>query len=70
MVFYSLPEYPHFYSEIVNLLGSGLPDNVKDAGVSCTVLMSRYENMALERIVGHTRSEHIMSSKKTVFMFC
>ena len=44
VIFYSLPEYPQFYSEIVNLLGSGVPEETKNAlGTSCTVLMSKCE---------------------------
>lgn len=70
VIFYSLPAYPHFYNEIVNILGSGLSESTKDAGMSCTVLTSKYEQMALERIVGQTRVEYMMNSKKSVFMFC
>lgn len=38
--------------------------------VSCLVLYTEYERMALERIVGPKRCAHILSSKKTTFMFC
>ena len=42
VIFYSLPEYPQFYSEIVNLIGSGVPEETKNLnGSSCTVLMSK-----------------------------
>jgi U3 small nucleolar RNA-associated protein 25 len=69
LIFYSLPEYAHFYPEIVNLLGhadgGGLGSNT-----SCLVLFTKYEKMALERIVGSKRCEQIFSSTKTTFMFC
>ena len=42
VMFYSLPEYPQFYSEIVNLIGSGVSEELKHiSGTSCTVLMSK-----------------------------
>ena len=70
IIFYSIPEYPHFYNEIVNVLGSGLSETAKDSGMSCTVLTSKYEQIALERVVGTSRVEYMMTSKKSVFMFC
>jgi U3 small nucleolar RNA-associated protein 25 len=70
IIFYSIPEYPHFYNEIVNVLGSGLSETAKDTGMSCTVLTSKYEQIALERVVGTSRVEYMMTSKKSVFMFC
>ena len=68
MVFYSLPEYAHFYSEIANMLDCS--DSQEGGTVSCLVLFTQYERMALERIVGKTRCDHMMSSKKATFMFC
>ena len=69
VIFYSLPEYAHFYPEIVNGLGD------TDSGglgldISCLVLFTQYEKMALERMVGAKRCAHILSSNKTTFMFC
>lgn len=69
LVFYSLPEYAHFYPEIVNAVGD-VGAGVDNSVTSCTVLFTRFEQMALERIVGKKRCEHIMSSEKTTFMFC
>jgi U3 small nucleolar RNA-associated protein 25 len=73
IIFYSLPEYAHFYSEMVNLLdtvpgeeGGGEGSN----SASCLVLYTPYERMALERLVGKERCDHMMSSKKATFMFC
>lgn len=75
LVFYSLPEYAHFYAEMVNLLdttggGSGSGADGAGGAVSCLVLYTPYERMALERVVGRERCEHMMSSKKATFMFC
>ena len=36
---------------------------------SCIVLCTRYEKMALERIVGVKRCEQMLSLGKTTFMF-
>ena len=88
MVFYSLPEYPHFYPELVNMLneseggqsaapGSGEETNESrlhgrsggGGGCSCLVLFTRFEQMALERIVGQQRSAHMLSSSKNSFLF-
>ena len=68
VIFYALPEYPHFFSEIVNNLGNGLNDSIKSAGASCSVLISKFDKLSLERVVGVDRCEGILSSKKSVFM--
>ena len=41
VIFYSLPEYAHFYPEIVNMIGFGLSETEKEKGISCTVLLSQ-----------------------------
>ena len=69
VIFYSLPEYAHFYPEIVNGLGD-TNSGVSGSSISCLVLFTQYERMALERIVGAKRCAHILSSAKTTFMFC
>ena len=68
VIFYSLPEYAHFYSELVNSLGDSGEGLGSD--ISCLVLFTQYERMALERMVGAKRCAHILSSAKTTFMFC
>lgn len=87
VIFYSLPEYPHFYSEITNFLAekvSGSHDiddkmvtntsHVKNLIIegettSCVCLFSKYEQLALERILGLKRCKHILESNKSTFMF-
>ena len=72
-----MPEYPHFYPEIVNMLGSvseNKESSIKskaDLGEdsSCLVMFTEYERMALERVVGHKRAEHIFDSDKSTFLF-
>lgn len=70
VVFYSLPEYAHFYPEIVNLLSSSEDTSDEGHSLSCLVLYTQYERMALERLVGKKRCDHMMSSAKATFMFC
>lgn len=71
IVFYSLPEYAHFYPELVNLIQESEEGGDRgSSGISCTVLFTKFEKMALERIVGTKRCEHMLSSGKNTFMFC
>ena len=91
MIFYSLPEYPHFYPELVNMLGdfrkekkqndqehsslqamkSSAPreEIPNDEDYTSLVLCTPYEQMALERVLGKNRSDHMLESSKTTFLF-
>ena len=70
VIFYSLPEYAHFYPELVNTLGD-VPETDKTSHqTSCLVLATKYEKMALDRIVGVKRANHMLKSGKSTFMFC
>ena len=73
IVFYSLPQYASFYAELVNMVSptdGSSGEAASAAQMSCTVLYTQYERMALERIVGQKRCAHMMASTKTTFMFC
>jgi len=63
ILFYTLPQYPHFYPEILN----SLPDAVD---TSCTVLYSKFDVYQLQAIVGNERAGFLLSSPKHVHMFC
>lgn len=76
VVLYSLPEYPHFYPEIVNLLSA--VDGNEDANepqmdiqqeMSCVLLITAFEKMALERMIGVKRANHMLNSDKKTFLF-
>ena len=87
VVFYSLPEYPHLYPELVNTLSASFDaskqqqlkqkeDNHADTGAaveqadcSSLVLFSKYDKMSLQRVVGQSRSAHMLKSDKTAFLF-
>jgi U3 small nucleolar RNA-associated protein 25 len=67
LVFYGLPEHPQFYPELVNLLEEA------ESGAevtSCLVLFTRFEALALERVVGADRARHMLRSDKATFLFC
>ena len=67
LVFYSLPENAHFYPELVNLLEEA---EGSAQVTSCFALFTKYEALALERIVGTTRTRHMLASEKSTFLFC
>eukprot|EP00981_Chlorochromonas_danica_P005477 scaffold1110_cov182-Ochromonas_danica.AAC.4 len=80
IVFYSLPEYPHFYPELVNSMSvaksqdevedvEGLLTNNSDDMLSSLVLTSKLEKLALERVIGEKRCDHMLSSAKSTFVF-
>ncbi|ORY37110.1 DUF1253-domain-containing protein [Rhizoclosmatium globosum] len=60
VLWYQLPEYAHFYPEVVNAVEKGMDSNVK-------VLYSVYDRLRLERIVGTARVAKMM--EKDTFMF-
>lgn len=79
VIFYSLPEYANFYSEYVNMLsahtdikqsGKSGSATEEDNKISCLVLYTAYERMALERIVGAKRCAHMLAASKSTFVYC
>jgi hypothetical protein len=58
----------HFYPEFVNMLKEAQEHGIS---VSCLILYTKFEKMALERIVGKDRCNYMLSSiEKNTFMFC
>jgi U3 small nucleolar RNA-associated protein 25 len=68
IVFYSLPERPDFYSEMVNFLAEASNAGL-EADMSCIALFTRYDQMLLEKIVGKKRSIHMLGSGQNTFVF-
>lgn len=68
IIFFSPPERHDFYSEIVNFLVEASNAGL-EADMSCVTLFTRFDQMALERIVGRRRSSHMLHSGKTTFVF-
>ncbi|KAK9762664.1 rRNA-binding ribosome biosynthesis protein utp25, variant 2 [Basidiobolus ranarum] len=69
VVFYGLPDYPQFYSEILNCLTLPSHDNSPFNDWTCTSVFTRYDMLKLERIVGTKRAQRMISGDKEVFMF-
>ena len=66
LVFYGLPQYPHFYSELCNMLQDMKSSSLEQ---TCTVLYSKYEVLRLAEIVGTDRAGQMVHSGKNVHMF-
>ncbi|KAM9777992.1 U3 small nucleolar RNA-associated protein 25 homolog [Neosynchiropus ocellatus] len=67
LIFYGLPSFPHFYSEVCNMLSAGGRDEA--AGWTCTALYSRYDAHKLAAIAGGQRAAQMLRSDKTVHLF-
>mmetsp|Transcript_20420 Transcript_20420/g.50052 ORF Transcript_20420/g.50052 Transcript_20420/m.50052 type:complete len:871 (-) Transcript_20420:1456-4068(-) len=74
LVFLGLPEHPEFYSQHVNHIVSAENDPSAEVDAlssvsSCLVLCTKYEAIALERIVGSANCSRMLKSQKSTFMF-
>jgi len=67
LVFYGLPTYPYYYSEVCNMLAAGAP--AQGASWTCTVLFSRYDANRLATVVGAKRAGQMLHSNKGVHLF-
>ncbi|XP_074516763.1 U3 small nucleolar RNA-associated protein 25 homolog [Sebastes fasciatus] len=67
LIFYGLPSFPHFYSEVCNMLAAG--DLGEEASWTCTALFSRYDAHKLAAISGAQRARQMLHSNKTVHLF-
>ncbi|XP_044942995.1 U3 small nucleolar RNA-associated protein 25 homolog isoform X2 [Mustela putorius furo] len=67
LIFYELPTYPHFYSEICNMLRA--TSRGEEATWTCTVLYSKYDAQRLAAVVGVERAAQMLQSKKNVHLF-
>ena len=61
LIMYGLPEHPEFYPQILN--------SINPEEGSCLSLFTKYEAMALERIVGRQHSDRMLKAQKNTFMF-
>lgn len=67
LIFYGLPSYSHFYSEVCNMLAAG--GQAGDASWTCTVLYCRYDAHKLSAVVGAPRAAQMLRSDKPVHLF-
>jgi U3 small nucleolar RNA-associated protein 25 len=68
IIFYQLPYYGEFYSEIVNTIEAGqargkVQGDLRNSGdsTSCTVLYSPFDAYVLERVLGTSRCKKLLS---------
>ncbi|XP_007890663.1 U3 small nucleolar RNA-associated protein 25 homolog [Callorhinchus milii] len=67
LIFYELPTYPQFYSEVCNMLKA--ENSGDEAAWTCTVLYSKYDAQKLTSVVGVERAAQMLQSKKNVHLF-
>lgn len=67
LIFYGLPSFPHFYSEVCNMLAAGAQGD--EASWTCTAIYSRYDAHKLAAITGTQRAGQMLHSNKTVHLF-
>lgn len=65
MVFYSLPQHPAFYEELVNMA------QPRGGDEQCYVhtLFSSYDFLRLKKIIGQERSKRMIKAKSKSFLF-
>ncbi|KAG1950357.1 digestive organ expansion factor [Pimephales promelas] len=69
LIFYGLPTYPHFYTEVCNMLQAGVREGGGSVSFTCTALYSRYDTHRLAAIAGADRAAQMLQSKKPVHLF-
>lgn len=67
LIFYGLPSFPHFYSEVCNMLAAG--GQGEEASWTCTTIYFRYDAHKLAAITGTQRAGQMLHSNKTVHLF-
>ena len=71
LIFYQLPQYPNFFSEICNFMQIANQNRKggSDGNMTCTVLYGKYDALRLSPVVGTDRAKHMMKAEKNVHMF-
>ncbi|XP_076318730.1 U3 small nucleolar RNA-associated protein 25 homolog [Tachypleus tridentatus] len=72
IIFYGLPQYSHFYSELCNFIHPSLQQKRKKTAclsATCTVLYCRYDAQELASVVGTVKTKHMINSDRKVHMF-
>ncbi|XP_061552648.1 U3 small nucleolar RNA-associated protein 25 homolog [Phycodurus eques] len=67
LIFYGLPSFPHFYSEVCNMLTAGA--HGEEASWTCTALYSRFDAHKLAAITGAQRAGQMLKSDKSLHLF-
>ncbi|KAJ2546615.1 rRNA-binding ribosome biosynthesis protein utp25 [Coemansia sp. RSA 1933] len=69
MVFYSLPDHPHYYSELVNLMLTSNDPAASSDKLSCTAFYTRYDQLKIERVVGSKLASQLLKSDRAQYTF-
>lgn len=71
LIMYQPPTWPHFYSEMINLMQEA-NQNARDGienSMSVTVLYTKYDMLQIASIVGSVQAAEIAQSSKTTHVF-
>ncbi|XP_071553598.1 U3 small nucleolar RNA-associated protein 25 homolog [Temnothorax nylanderi] len=68
LIFYQLPTYPHFYSEMCNLMDNLYqnPRSGTEFNMSVTVIYNKFDAISLAQIVGQNRAAKMIESESKV----
>ncbi|PIA15139.1 DUF1253-domain-containing protein [Coemansia reversa NRRL 1564] len=69
MVFYSLPDRPRYYSEMVNLMLTSNEGSISPEQLSCVAFYTKYDQLKIERIVGTKLAPQLLSGERSQFTF-
>ncbi|KAJ2898925.1 rRNA-binding ribosome biosynthesis protein utp25 [Coemansia aciculifera] len=69
LVFYSLPEHPLYYSELLNLMLTSNDETASPELLSCTALYTKYDQLKVERIVGSALASQLLTAERSQFTF-
>ncbi|KAJ1668659.1 rRNA-binding ribosome biosynthesis protein utp25 [Coemansia sp. RSA 1813] len=69
MVFYSLPDHPHYYSEMVNLMLTSNDPSASADKLSCTAFYTKYDQLKVERVVGTRLVSQLLQSERAQYTF-
>ncbi|KAK2589163.1 hypothetical protein KPH14_001981 [Odynerus spinipes] len=70
IIFYALPAFPHFYSEICNFMqeANQNPKAGSESNMTVTSIYCKYDVLALAAIIGTERASKMIASEKSVHM--
>lgn len=72
LIMYQPPTWPHFYSEMINLMQSGNQnprDGIAENMMSVTVLYTKYDLLQIASIVGSAQANIMSQSTKSTHVF-
>ncbi|CAG2166410.1 unnamed protein product [Oppiella nova] len=72
LIFYETPNYPHFYSELINFMHISMQGKKYTgdySAMSCTLIYSKFDAFQLSAIVGTNKATQMLRSSTPVHMF-